>query len=100
MLMIMNKKVLAFSILSIGVIFNSAFAQESSNTFRAKIVSVTPLTDNVLVIKSNCSDDSTISNTSSGISANTIIGAVIGGLLGRTVGSGTGKTVAVRRRAG
>jgi uncharacterized protein YcfJ len=81
--------------LALAFISTSIDASAQEVIQRAKIISVTPVTEEVLVIKSNCNDDSiNASNQQSVFNSNTVIGAIIGGLLGRTVGSGTGKTVA------
>ena len=86
-------KFIAFLILCFT--FNSVFA-DTDGVMKAQIISVTPVTDEVLVIKSNCENGTpTISaSNSSWVNPSSVIGSIIGGLLGRSVGSGSGKTAA------
>ena len=88
------------SILALGA--TSALASETF-TDRARVVSVTPITERIPVAREQCWNDRqrgyeerrvTRSDTGAAIGPGTVLGAIVGGVLGHQVGSGRGNDAA------
>ncbi len=81
------KKIVLFSTLSL--IAAAGFAQQET----ARVVSVTPIVQQVSVPRQVCSNE-TVTSGSQNSGAGAVMGAIAGGAMGNAVGGGNGKTAA------
>ena len=95
-------KKIAFAIASAFAVATPALAGESF-TDRARVVSVTPITERIPVSREQCWNDRvrtyeerrvTRTDTGAAIGPGTVLGAIVGGVAGHQVGSGRGNDAA------
>jgi uncharacterized protein YcfJ len=96
------KKTLAFAVASVCASAAPALAAESF-TDRARVLSVTAITERIPVSREQCWNDRvrgyeerrvTRSDTGAAIGPGTVLGAIVGGVAGHQVGSGRGNDAA------